>query len=159
MAEYGGVLLGVCLLGSMIRMLSPEGDMKRYLGLVVAFCVILSVASPLVTFWEEGGLSFLEEGWEMEEGESKSYAEIFDQTLLSSGEEFAEKQAEGLILQRFSLEEGDLSVEGDFELKNGTNTLRGMTLILHKSTLSVDPRELSEFVEERFLCRCEVIYQ
>ena len=95
----------------------------------------------------------------MEEGESENYAEIFDRNLLSSGEEFAEKQVEGLILQRFSLEEGDLSVEGKFELKNGTNTLRGMTLILHKSTLSVDPRELSEFVEERFLCRCEVIYQ
>ena len=159
MAEYGGVLLGVCLFGSMIRMLSPEGDMKRYLGLVVAFCVILSLASPLVSLWEEGGLSFLEAPWNMEEGESENYAEIFDQSLLLSGEAYAEKQAEGLILQRFSLEEGDLSVEGEFELKNETYTLREMTLILHKSTLTVDPRELSEFVEERFLCPCEVVYQ
>ena len=79
MAEYGGTLLCVCLLGAVVRMLSPEGDMKRYVGLVASFCALLAIAAPLLTQMEDGGLRGFWERWEeWEDAETVNYDEIYD---------------------------------------------------------------------------------
>ena len=158
MAEYGGTLFGVCLLGALIRMLSPEGDMKRYIGLVSAFCVLLAVAKPLIVQYESKEGLFWEEWGAGGEQESVNYDEIYDQSLIGAGGMLAENQIKLLIIKEFSLSEEDVSVQGDFEMKNGIGTIRQITLYLHRSTISVDPRELTEYLTKCYACPCVVLY-
>lgn len=159
MEEYGGTLLCVCLLGSVVRMLSPEGDMKRYVGLVTAFCVLLAIANPLTAQMGDDGFRFFREMWEeWEEAETVNYDEIYDQSLMNAGGALAENQIKNSILKEFSLTEEDLTVRGSFAMKNGIGEVRQITLYLHKSTLPPDPRELWEYVTQRYSCPCEILY-
>ena len=159
MREYGGTLLCVCLFGTLVRMLSPEGDMKRYVGLVAAFCVILTVAKPLASPSEDGGIHAFFEQWMSRETESlENYAEIYDHTLLDTSGRLIGDHIKSLILQEFSLEEESITAKGEIALKNGTHRLDRVILYLHKSTLSADPRDLTDFVSQRFDCPCVAIY-
>ncbi|MBQ9086937.1 MAG: stage III sporulation protein AF [Clostridia bacterium] len=159
MSEYWMTLIGVCLLGSLLQIISPEGDLKKYVRLVSAFCLILALARPLAQFLgEKGGLSLgdrLEEMWELE---SVDYEEIYYQNLLSGGEKYAEEKIKSLLLQEFDLNEDDVSVEGRFETKNDIISIEELTLYLHETTLSVDPREMIAYVNETWSCPCTVIY-
>ena len=160
MREYGSALLCVCLLGTLVRMLSPEGDVKRYVGLVAAFCVILAVAKPIgAAVGEEGGFLLLTKWSEWETSDEKNYAEIYDHALLDTGGSIAEEHVKSLILKEYMINEEDVTVLGKFALKNEIYQLEEVVLYLHKSTVSIDPRELTDFVSRQCGCPCYAVYE
>ena len=81
MREYLTSLLSVSLLGGLLTMLSPEGDLKKYVRLLCSLCLLCAMVSPLFSTFAEGELS-LDHLWErMEPSESLDYDEIYHQSL------------------------------------------------------------------------------
>lgn len=158
MSEYWITLISVCLFGGLIQMLSPEGEVKGYVGLAVSLCLLLSVAAPLGELPDGGRLSELDELLEGVISE-EDYDEIYDHYLVSEGENVAKTYMKAEILRAFSLEESELSLDAEFESVGSSCSPKTVTLYLHRTTLPVDPRALSAFVEERWGGSCGVVYR
>lgn len=159
MTEYWVTLIGVCLMGSLVQLLAPEGDVRRYVRLAASFCLLLSISSPLIEcLGEVRGMEVSEWLGALGTEESVDYDEIYKQSLMDGGAAYAEEQMTARILREFSLEEGDLTVKGTFETKNGTREIKEAVLILQRTTVSVDPRALSDFVKGLWSCDCRILY-
>ena len=47
MREYLFALLAVCAVSSVIRVISPDGAMKKYIEMLCSVCVVCAVISPI----------------------------------------------------------------------------------------------------------------
>lgn len=158
MREYLTSLLSVSLLGGLLTMLSPEGDLKKYVRLLCSLCLLCAMVSPLFSAFAEGELS-LDHLWEqMEPSESLDYDEIYHQSLQSGNRENAKNIVKRRVLSEFELSDDALDVEVFFDIKNEQYSLEEIRVILHPKAIFVDPQTLSEWINETYSCPCVVIY-
>ena len=158
MREYLSILISVALLGGVIGMLSPEGELKKYLRLLCSLCLLCAMVVPFFSALREGELS-LDGLFESEESESVDYDEIYNQSLLNGNRENAENIIQSRIAQAFDLSYDSFEVRAMLSLKNNKYVLEEIALILHPEAIFADPKKLTEFVNESYDCPCVVIYE
>lgn len=158
MKEYLSLLISVALFGGVIGMLSPEGDLKKYLRLLCSLCLLCAMLAPIFSEWRGGNLS-LDFLWESEEGESIDYDEIYNQSLQSGNRENAEKIVKNRLLAEFDLPYDSLDVRVLFSLENDIYRAEKVELILHPQAIFADPKEMIALVNEVWECPCVVIYE
>ena len=159
MREYLSALIAVALLGGLVRMLAPEGNLQKYLRLTISLCLVCALVQPLLGGAMTGKDFFLD-GWlDSEEYGEINYDEIYNQALQNGAKKQAEELIRTRIYQEFSLTEEMASVRTTFLSKNGTILVGDVQVIFHSTVILQDPREVVSFVNSEWDCPCTVIYE
>ena len=159
MKEYLGALMATALLGGVIKMLSPEGDLQKYLRWSVALCLVAAMVQIPIGWLSEGGEFSFEDFFSEDLPTTQDYDEIYNQSLQSGAKDQAKEIIISKIYQAFSLSEESASVEVLFLSENEILSLQEIRVSLHGKGVLTDPREIVSFVEETFGCPCTVLYE
>ena len=158
MKEYFSTLIAVALLTSVFGMLSPGGNIKKYVRLAGAFCLLCALIIPWTDFLlKNEGLS---EDFGIEEWQSDTvdYDEIYYASLMDGGIKNAQSIMKNRILNHFSLSEDSLELQINVDTSKDTMILTEVTLWIRSSAILLDPQELTSYVNEEWGCPCVVIY-
>lgn len=160
MSEYFlGIALTV-LIGGLILSLLPDASAKPYLRLLCGGAIVLSILSPLVSFLGDKSaaddlLSLFEGGM----AEEQNYAEIYNNTIVSAGAEFASDKLKSEIKQELLTDDNafDISV---IAKSNGEEIyIERVEVIIHPSGLTLNPHAIEKYVSDRLGCECIIIYE
>ncbi len=159
MRAYVTTLAALALLGAVMGMLSPEGDIKKYVRLVSALCLLVALASPVISFvtalaegdWLNGEeLGFSEQ--------TADYENVFEEALRNGSASVASDALTAELIQRFDLPDGSLSAR--VVLADGDEcSLSLVRVTLRAEAIFADPAAIIEYVNESLHCPCEVVYE
>lgn len=158
MKSYFITLMAVALLNGMIGMISPEGNVKKYIRLLGGLCLLCAMAQPIVSILSGGDFS-VEEWLDLPEmQETVDYDEIYNHALVSGGEKNAETAIKNRILSRFELPSDSMDIEVNFVTNKDELSLGDVRVTLRDQAIFADPREIISYVNESWNCPCTVIY-
>ena len=158
MKEYLMTLTAVSLLGGILGMLSPEGNIKKYVRLAVSLCLVCAMLQPMLQLLSGEAPSLDELLGISGEEETVDYDEIYHQALLNGSKEQIQQSLKQQLLKAFSLPYESLDVEAVLEMKNDVSQVKEIQVLLRDSAVFVDPREVIALVNESIGCPCTVIY-
>ena len=156
MGSFVVTLIGVAILNGVIGMISPEGDIRKYVRLIGSLCIISAILSPFVSLLSEGIPDFDISFGEGEYGQK--YEDIYESALAEGGKSAAEKAVKSEISRRFSLSEEAFDVKLIIDDGGEKITVSSVNVYLGSSFINADPKEIADFVSERLGYSCEVIY-
>ncbi len=157
MEKYIITLISVALLSGIVGMLSPEGDVKKYVRLAGSLCLLCALAMPVYSFVSEGGVDL--EGLLSFSGEvDTGYEDIYKEALADGAEENAEAALKAGLREKFKLSDDSLDVELTVEYDGEKYCISAARVLLHNSAVFADPREISAYVNENCGCACAVEY-
>ena len=154
MREYLLTLMSVALLGGIVGMISPEGDIKKYVRLIGALCLLCAISRPIATSIYDGSLDMdglLENG---AEHESVNYEQIYENMLSEGGKSYAKEVIKGYIAKDLELEESTF----DIEITSDSEGVESVTVYLRDEAIFADPKKIAEYVNDKFGCACVVVY-
>lgn len=160
MSEYFlGIALTV-LIGGLILSLLPDASAKPYLRLLCGGAVVLSILSPLVTLVGDKSaaddlLSLFEEGM----AEEQNYAEIYNNTIVSAGAEFASGKLKNEIKQELLANEDTFDVSVIAKSNGEEIYIERVEVIIHPSGLTLNPHAIEKYVSDRLGCECIIMYE
>ena len=160
MSEYFlGIALTV-LIGGLILSLLPDASTKPYLRLLCGGAVVLSILSPLVTLVGDKSaaddlLSLFEEGM----AEEQNYAEIYNNTIVSAGAEFASDKLKNEIKQELLANDDTFDVSVIVKSNGEEIYIERVEVIIHPSGLTLNPHVIEKYVSDRLGCECIIIYE
>ena len=160
MSEYFlGIALTV-LIGGLILSLFPDASAKPYLRLLCGGAVVLSILSPLVTLVGDKSaaddlLSLFEGGME----EERNYAEIYNNTIVSAGAEFASDKLKNEIKQELLANDDTFDVFVIAKSNGEEIYIERVEVIIHPSGLTLNPHAIEKYVSNRLGCECIIIYE
>lgn len=150
-------LIGVAIINGVVGMISPEGDVKKYVRFVGALCVLLTIVTPVYGAISDGGLSV--DGLFPDIGEEGSdYESIYQESLLNGGRELANSAMKGVICRELDIPEESFEVDIRMVEEDGAYIAQSARVILYDSAIFADPRDISALVNERISCECTVVY-
>ena len=157
MKEYLMMVLGVCMVAGVVRVISPEGGMKKHIEMLCSLCLAAAVALPLVGAFlnidGDGIRSVVDEifdGYETQELES-IYNDYVARKNTDAVESALEQELKG------ALDCEDIRVVVDIEMEE-TCEIRQVSVILGLGAMSADPDIIKNTVFERLCVECEIIY-
>ena len=158
MKEYWMTFVAVAILNGVVGMIAPEGDIKKYVRLLGALCLLCAVVQPILIWTSEGG-EWTEFLWGDTEHEAQmDYDEIYNHSLIQGGEKNAEMIVKNRILEDFELSDESVDVQVDFVIEKEEVMMGEVRLTIRKEAILIDPRALTEYVNEQYSCPCTVIY-
>ncbi len=157
MKEYLMTLTAVSLWSGLVGMISPEGDMKKYVRLLCTLCFLCIMVQPLIPLLSEDR-DPLGELISAGEGNGEQYEEIYENTLLSGGRSYAESVIEAQLESAFSLPSKSLTVRATVKTEGDTTELTEITVLLRDAAVFADPKEITDYVNQSFHCPCTVVY-
>ena len=158
MKEYLMTLTAVSLLGGILGMLSPEGNIKKYVRLAVSLCLVCAMLQPMLQLLSGEAPSLDELLGISGKEETVDYDEIYHQALLNGSKEQIQQSLKQQLLKEFSLPYESLDVEAVLEMKNDVSQVKEIRVLLRDSAVFADPREVIALVNESIGCPCTVIY-
>lgn len=159
MKEYLMTLTGVSILCGVIEMLSAEGNLKKYVRLLCALCMLCAVASPLFQILSDGDFDPRSLWEDLGEREEEDYYEIYNQSLLKNETKYAENILKNMVLKEFSLSESSLELRLKIVSKNETYEAETVYVILRDEAVLVNPKKMTDFLNEQAKCECVLIYE
>jgi len=159
MKSYLITMMAVALLNGMLGMIAPDGNTKKYVRLLGTLCLLCAMVQPILGLGAEGEGLF-QKLWDLSVEETlPNYGEIYNQALLSGGKENLENILKSRIAEAYSLSLDSFDVAVELAMKNNETTVRQVKLTLRETAVLVDPRELSDHINEWLGCPCVVIYE
>lgn len=157
MGKYIITLISVALLSGIMGMLSPEGDIKKYVRLAGSLCLLCALAVPVWSFISEGGVDI--DGFFSFSGEvDTGYEEIYREALADGARENAEVALKAGLAENFELSADSFDVELGVEYDGEKYYISTARVLLHNSAVFADPRDISAYVNESCGCSCTVEY-
>ena len=159
MKEYFISVIAVSLLGGVIISLLPDVDAAKHVRLLCSLCTVACIAFPLVSLFDSGiDVDAIGEMFEQSEERSEKYDEIYNGTLNEYEIINAQNTLKQEIIQRIG---ADASA---FDLKIITNKnsdviyISSVRVCIYGSGVSIDPKEVKKYVQDRLGCDCEIVY-
>ena len=159
MEGYLMSLISVALLGGIVGMIAPEGEMKPYVRLLSLLCLLCAMIAPILSLWLDSELSLENMLGEIGENETINYDEIYKQSLLAGGERQAEEYLYSSLVKEFDLPPDALEVFVKIQPKNDNEYSVEVTVALGTEAIFADPHRIIEWVENHMDCRCTVFYE
>ncbi len=161
MKEFLITLMAVAILVGVVGMLTPDGNLAKYVRFAGMLCLLCALASPIVTVLSAltDGDGFAEEILgDIGEKEEERYDEIYNNTLMDGSAKYAEEVMKSELTQQFSLPKDSLSVSVELVMENELYQIERVMVVLGEQAVFVDPRQVISFVNERWNCTCTVVY-
>ena len=151
-------LLSVAFLNGAIGMISPDGDIKKYVRLAGALCILAAIVSPLYFAINSGELDFGEDFMENVLDET-SYESQYESALLDAGEKTLADALKKSLCAELGMNEKSFGVKVRVVDDEGEYRIENVEVALYSSAVSTDPRDISAFVCEKTGGECTVIYE
>ena len=157
MGKFIFTLICVAVVNGVIGILSPEGDLKKYVRFAGALCILLVMAVPIHTFAVNNGfeLDGLSLGGEFD---AEDYESIYEKALYDGGKETAENTLKEMLRAKFGMSSDGFDVEIDVSAREDGYSIESVTVILHSSVIFTDHRDITAYVNENLGCGCKVKY-
>ncbi len=152
-------VLAVSIIGSLVSMLSPEGEgggMIKNVKLVLGICVALVCIYPIKELVND--ISALDIGSivELPEQESDKYGDIFESSYSSAEAENLKSGIKQLLSDKFGIDSLECSVSVRLSDKNGERReLESISVTLYGSAIFKNTDEIERCLESIF--NCEII--
>ncbi len=159
MKEYLVALIATTLLGGIVRMLAPEGNLQKYLRLTVSLCLVAALLGPLFAALSEKRELSLQELLAEGENPQVNYDEIYYHSLESASKSQAEKIIQAKIYQKFSLSEETAKITASFVTENDKVEISEIYVSLRGVGSLTEPREVVSFVRSEWDCPCVILYE
>ena len=159
MRSYLMSLISVALLGGVVGMISPEGDLKKYVRLLGTLCLLCAMVGPVFSLLQDDGLRL--DGWleNLAPDDEINYEEIYNNALVEGGEKQAAEAIRTSILNSFALPEDSIEVDVEFILENDEEKRSRVQILLRDKAIFADPREIISHVESMGSCQCVIVYE
>ena len=160
MRQYFMLVLGVCLTAGVIRVIAPEGGMKKHVEMVCSLCLAAAVAVPLVSAvlgFDESTVDGIADGI-FGEYETQDLEAIYNSYIVEKNTEAVEDALAEELCKELCADRGDLSVKVAVSLENGECRVEGVCVILEMSGVLFDPDIIKNTVFDRLGVECEIIY-
>lgn len=151
-------LILVAILNAVVGMISPDGDAKKYVRFLGSLCILCAIVSPIYSAVSGGELSFDGLFSALDGGENENYEEVYLDALSELSRESAQGALKAQISERFKISEELFDVVIEVENADEKCRISEVTLLLHSTFVSKDPRDILDFVGELTGARCTVIY-
>jgi len=159
MKEYFVSVIAVSLVGSMLITLAPSGGLSKHIKLLCALCTVACIAFPLVSFFDDRGIvNDIENAFDIHLEEEQVYDEIYNYSINEYGALNAELTLKNEISKALDIRDDAFDVKIVRGEKNGVIYISLVRIYLYSNGLTVDPRKLESYVEERLGCGCEFVY-
>ena len=156
MKEYIGILFGVCMLAALVRVVAPEGVMKKYIEMVCALCVISAIILPLTQLLSD--IQSIDISIENGEAEMSNYDEIYNSYLAKGSLGDAEKILEREIADAFIKGSGEVDIDIRANVQGDNVQVSGINVTLIGSAVTADPEQVRQYVLGRTGVECEILY-
>ena len=158
MKNFVITLLSVAFLNGAIGMISPDGDIKKYVRLTGALCILAAIVSPLYFAINSGELDF--DGDFLDRAlEETVYESQYESALLDAGEKSLADAVKDLLCSELGMNEKSFGVKVRVVDDEGEYRIENVEVALYSSAVSTDPRDISAFVREKTGGECTVIYE
>jgi len=155
MKDYLFVLLGAVIISGIVGMIAPEGDLKKYVSLLLCFCVLTAVVKPISEIMGgvmESKLEFSEQSSEQD------YKSVYEEYLLSANEgEFAERLRQKMSSE-LKIPSGQIGIYADMTASGGEYKLQGITVELYGMGVAQNPEKIKEYIYGHFGVECVIVY-
>ena len=138
-------------------MLSPEGDIRKYVRLIGSLCLVCAVASPVFGAIQNGGEG-LEGLFPTVTDEESGYEEIYGEALAKGAEETIERVLKERVISELGLKEGEIDFDVALEKSEGEYSVSAVSGYIHGGGIFADPRKVNTLVNEVCGCACTLIY-
>ncbi|MBQ2999183.1 MAG: stage III sporulation protein AF [Clostridia bacterium] len=159
MKEYLGALVATTLLGGIVRMLAPEGNLQKYLRLTVSLCLVAALLGPLLGALGKEREVSLGEIFSEDENLQINYDEIYHHSLENATKKQAEQIIKTKIFQKFSLSEETARITANFVTENDKIEISEIYVSLQGNGVLTEPREIVSFVRTEWGCPCVILYE
>ncbi len=159
MEGYLMTLIAVALMSGIVGMISPEGDVKKYVRLLCLLCLLCAMIGPALSALTNSEFSVDSLFGETETEEPINYDEIYNNALIAGGEKQAEEAIKLSIIKEFDLPSDSLWITVQSKSKNDTNSLIEVTVTLGGKAIFADPQKIIQQVESMIDCRCIIVYE
>ena len=157
MKTYLIALLCVCISSAVVRVISPDGVMKKYIEMLCAICIISVVIVPIyqeMSNIDSMGELFVPEGI----ADETDYDEIYNEYLSQKYIENTCDLLEADLAERLKIANEDIDVRLEVYENDVEVAVRSATVVLDTGAITADPEIIKEFFYERFAAECEIIY-
>ncbi len=157
MRNFCITLIAVAIINGVLGMISPEGDIKKYIRLVGSIGLLLAIVLPLYTVIVDGGID-LDPLFSPDRSEDEKYEDIYEGALSEGGRVEAQRVIKNSISGELNMDPEDFDVFVEIDGSSGSIKISSVSVLLHTSAIFVDHREISAFINESLDCPCSVIY-
>ena len=158
MKEFIITLISVALLSGGFCMLAPEGDLRKYVRLMGALCLVCAIAVPTFTAIRSDGIGL--DGLLSADVENESgYEEIYGEALLRGAEETLERILKERAVGELGLKADEIDFDIDLCIDDGVYRVGAVTAYIYGGGIFTDPRKITELVNGQCGCACTVIYE
>lgn len=158
MKTYLSTLLGVCIISAAVRVIAPDGAMKKYIDVLCSLCVIAVVISPISSLIADvGGIYGMLDIDDVYE--DADYEEIYKGYILEMNTENASAVLGEELCRHLGVKEGSLTVALSVTKTEDTVSVNGATVTVGAGAVTADPDEIKAYVAERVGCECQIIYE
>lgn len=157
MRTYLSTLFGVCIISAVIRTISPEGAMKKYIEILCSICVLSAITAPAVSYISK--LDSIDELFKFEwEYESADYDEIYNGYLLEANTAEACRVLEEELSALLGTDEGSIRISLAVSYSDGEVSVSSATVTLGAKAVAADPDQIKGYIAERVGCECQIVY-
>ena len=157
MKDYVIALISVAFLNGAFGMLSPEGDIKKYVKLLGSLCLACVIAAPIFSAISvEGGI--LDGLFPQIPERESSYEDIYGDALADGAEQTLERILKERAMGELGIKEDEIDLDASLERRDGEYRVSEVKAYIHGGGIFADPRKISELVNEVCGCACTVIY-
>ena len=157
MKTYLSSLLAVCIVSAVVRVISPDGVLKKYIEMLCTICIISVVVIPIYQ-----GISSDNHINDMlgdnVSAETVNYDEIYNDYLGQMKVNEAETIFKAELAERADVDADDIDIALEVHWENTECIIDRVRVILGPRAISVDPDIVRDYVYERIGIECEIIY-
>ena len=157
MGSFCITLIAVAIINGVVGMISPEGDVKKYIRLVGSVGLLLAIVLPLYTAIVDGGIE-LDSLFPSVDAEAEKYEDIYEGALIEGGRLEAQRVLKNAMASELDIKAEDFDVLIEVDRSSNSAKISSVSVLLHTTAIFTDHREISAFVNERLNCPCSVIY-
>ena len=163
MREY---ILSLCLISvfcGIIHILSPSGEgggLKnnvRFVSALAVLCVAVFPIGDFLTELKESDIS-ISDG-DFGAVDAAVYDEKFCDAMLEYSNESVAQICEEMLIEKFDIEEKDVSVVLFSCVENNNIKIERADLEIHVSGITEPPEPMRDAIEELLGCECRIIYK
>ena len=158
MRNFVITLLSVAFLNGAIGMISPDGDIKKYVRLAGALCILAAIVSPLYFAINSGDLYFGEDFMDQVLDES-TYESQYESALLDAGEKSLAEAVKKSLCAELGMSEKNFGVSVRIVEVDSEYRIENVEVALYSTAVNTDPRDISAFVKNKTGGECTVIYE
>ena len=158
MRSFVITLLSVAFLNGAIGMISPDGDMRKYVRFTGALCILAAIVSPLYFAINSGALNFCEDFFEQSLDETL-YESEYESALLEAGENSLAEAVKKSLITELGMNEKSFGVRVVIASDDGDYRIDAVEIALYSSAVNTDPRDISAFVCDKTGGECRIIYE